>query len=105
VAEGAVVATMMQPRRVRGADYATRRGLPHDSVVFVGGVPFFDLSFSRGAASAAQPTWYTLNHAEGGAANVQMAMVRGRLRWLARRYVEAGEELRYNYGEAPAGWR
>jgi hypothetical protein len=89
------------------------RGIPHDSGVVVRGGYLWDAAFDVRDENGLPipPPWWRMNHhTSPDITNVRAVSERGKngeivqLKWTARRDIAAGEELFFDYGEAPASW-
>jgi len=109
IAADSLIVRMVQPTPTRSQRQVTARGLPHDSVVWLGakrsrGV--FDNALTAVEARW-RPSWYKMNHAwaQSHTCNVEMRYdVSEGLGWWARRKITPPEQLFYDYGEAPSSW-
>ena len=109
IAADSLIMRMEQPTAARSQRQVASRGLPHDSIVWLGnkgsrGV--FDNALT--AADARQrPSWHKMNHAwthDLDTCNVEMRYDVEGLGWWARRKIAPPEQLRYDYGDAPSNW-
>ena len=86
------------------AEWMTRcanEGIPVDGAIFTRGMYMTDWYLLR-------PAWYSLNHRPRRNANLVMSSVRLRRRrcivWVACVHICEGDELTFDYGDAPAAW-
>jgi hypothetical protein len=109
IAADSFIVRMGQPTAALSERQVAARGLPHDSVVWLGakrsrGV--FDNALTA-AEARRRPSWYKMNHAlsHSHTCNVEMRYnVMEGLGWWARRKIAPPEQLFYDYGEAPSSW-
>ena len=86
-----------------------RRRLPHDSCVYMPNLRTCMFDSTWVDPHDQPPLWYRINHSRDY--NCRPCFVadmtfpnKGRLMWLATRDIDAGDELVYNYDNAPREW-
>ena len=89
IEEGARVASMRMPVEAHGP----LRGMPHDSIVYTrGDIGTLDAAWTLGTP---KPLWYMINHASNP--NTKAVKDGRDFYWVARRMIERGEEITFNY--------
>ena len=70
------------------------RGMPEDSILYARGerVGTLDAAWTPGGP---KPLWYMINHASS--ANTKPVKEEGAFYWVAKRAIERGEEITFNY--------
>ena len=75
--------------------------LPHDAVVYVDGKQYIDEEWQR----MFKPEWYMINHGEPNIKfNITGSHSGITIQFEASRDIEAGEEIFYEYTDAPEHW-
>lgn len=97
IRKGTMIAEMEDPLIVQSDTYATRMGYPHDAVVWHNRRGYFDQGFQR--RPGYRPLWYRMNHQHASRANVTVQPSARGPQWFAKRNIEAGEELKWDYGD------
>ena len=113
IPKGTVVARMRKPARMKRSEVPEfqRRHpcLPDDFVIFAprSSLVFFDSSWT--CEGERIPTWYRLNHSsDPNTAPVVLDKSRAardqEVAWITIKRARAGEELTFEYEDAPDGW-
>jgi hypothetical protein len=81
-------------------------GYAHDTTVTLGTVTWWDAACpKRDAPLSDYPQWYAMNHLiKCNVLGRSFLKVDGPV-WVARRDIDKGEELTYNYGIVPQEWK
>ena len=112
IAKGTVVARMREPARMKRSEveeYQERHPLlPDDFVIFVprSSLVFYDASWT---GEGRIPRWYRLNHSSKPNTvplilDTSVAPRDQEMAWVTTKHVRAGEELTFEYEDAPDFW-
>ena len=77
--------------------YYKNKNLPHDAAIYVSRIGKRITDWLT-----IMPKWYRLNHSSRP--NLKMEYKDSRIVWVAKRNIQAGEELTFSYGEGTEDW-